>query len=86
VTTSTIIAIVVSLLMALLCGGAALLLLLLFVVGLVLLRRRGKKNITAKMAVKAGAERVSQVFMRTEGGLKAVDDEDDDEGDPRPIG
>ncbi|MEZ4238874.1 MAG: hypothetical protein R3F59_39215 [Myxococcota bacterium] len=74
---------VVMLLISLVCAAAAVLLLLLFVVGLVMLRRRGKKNISAREAVQAGAERVSQVFMRTEGGLRPVDDEDEDD---RPIG
>lgn len=77
-TTTTIIAIVVSLTLTVVCVGGAAVLLLLFVVGLVLLRRRGKQNVTAKEAVAAGAERVSQVFLRTKGGLQAVDDEGDD--------
>lgn len=76
--TGTIIAIVVSLLVTSLCAGAGFLLVLFFIVGVVMLRRRGKKNVTAKEAVQAGAERVSQVFTRTSGGLQAVDDDDDD--------
>lgn len=76
-TTGSIIAIVVSLLITATCLGAGFFLLLFFVVGIVLLRRRGKKNVTAKEAVQAGAERVSQVFMRTSGGLQAVDDSDE---------
>ena len=80
-----VVAIVVSVLIMLTCAGAGFLLLLFFVIGIVLLRRRGKKNVTAKEAVQAGAERVSQVFLRTKGGLQAVDDEDDKE-DNRPIG
>jgi uncharacterized membrane protein len=78
VTTGSIIAIVVSLLVTATCLGAGFFLLLFFVVGLVMLRRRGKKNVTAKEAVQVGAERVSQVFMRTSGGLQAVDDDADD--------
>jgi hypothetical protein len=81
VSTTTIIVIISSLL-AFLCAGVGFVLFLLFVIGLVLLRRRGKKKVTAKEAVAAGAERVSQVFMRTKGGgLQAVDGSDDDQED-----
>ncbi|MEQ1501708.1 MAG: hypothetical protein ABMB14_05730 [Myxococcota bacterium] len=82
---TTTIIVVVSSVLGLGCSCAAVVLLLLFVVGVVMLRRRGKTNVTAKEAVQAGAERVSQVFLRTKGGLQAVDDEDDKE-DNRPIG
>ncbi len=74
--TFTIIAIVVSLLTALICGGGGFLFFLFLIVGIILLRRRGKK-VTVKAAVSAGAESVSQVFMKTEKGLQAVDEDDD---------
>ncbi len=77
--TTTILIVTVLSLLVLMCGGGGMVLLLLFVVGLVLLRRRGKQNVTAKEAVKAGAESVSQMFMRTkDGGLAAVEDGDDE--------
>ena len=79
VSTSTIIAAVVFSLLVLMCGGGGLVLLLLFVVGLILLRRRGQKDVTARDAVKAGAESVSQMFMRTKDGNLAPMDEDDDD-------
>jgi hypothetical protein len=79
VSTTTII-ILISSLLAFLCAGAGFVLFLLFVIGLVLLRRRGKKKVSAKEAVQAGAERVSQVFMRTKGGgLQAVDGDDQED-------
>lgn len=62
----------------LLCGGGGCILVFLFILGFILLRRRGKKQVTAKEAVKVGAETVSQVFMRTNKGLQAADDDDDD--------
>ncbi|MEQ1565534.1 MAG: hypothetical protein ABMA64_07850 [Myxococcota bacterium] len=77
---TTTIIVIVSSLLAFLCAGAGFVLFLLFVIGFVLLRRRGKK-VTAKEAVAVGAERVSQVFMRTkDGGLQPVqaDDQEDD--------
>jgi hypothetical protein len=64
-------------LLSLLCCTATIFILLL-VIGIVLLRRRGKKEISMKAAVSAGAESVSQVFVRGKKGLEAMDDEDDD--------
>ena len=74
----TIISLVVSLLVAALCGGGMLFFFIVIVVGVILLRRRGQA-VTVKDAVSVGAESVSQVFMRTQGGLEPTDDEDDDE-------
>lgn len=51
----------------------------LLIIGIVMLRRRGKKKITVKEAVSAGAESVSQVFVRGKGGLQGMDDDDDDD-------
>ena len=68
---------IVSALLSLLCCAATIFAILL-VVGIVLLRRRGKKEISVKAAVSAGAESVSQVFVRGKQGLEAMDDEDDD--------
>lgn len=79
VSTSTIIIVVVFSLLVLMCGGGGLVLLLLFVIGVVLLRRRGQKDVTPTAAVKAGAESVSQMFMRTKDGGLAPMEEDDDE-------
>jgi UPF0716 family protein affecting phage T7 exclusion len=74
---SIIISLVVSVLCSLMCFGAGVLVLL-AILGFMMLRRRGKQNVTAKEAVAAGAERVSQVFRRSPGGgLEAVDDDDD---------
>ena len=73
----TIIGLVVSMILSLLCCGFGIFLFLL-VIGIVLLRRRGKKDITMKAAVSAGAESVSQVFVRGKGGQLDADDEDDD--------
>ncbi len=64
-----------------LCGGGGVLLLILGVVGFVMLRKRGKTKVSAKEAVTAGVESVSQVFVRTGGGLEAFDDDDDDDDD-----
>ena len=68
------------LLSGLLCGALAIFFFL-FVLGVVLLRRRGKKDVTAKEAVSAGVESVSQVFRRTPGGLSPDEDEDEDDDD-----
>lgn len=75
--TSSIIVILVSLLMSLVCFGVCVFMLLL-VIGIVILRRRGKKDVSMREAVSTGAETVSQVFVRGQGGLEAYDDEDDD--------
>lgn len=75
---TTIIGLLVSLLTMVLCCGLALFVFLL-AVGLVILRRRGKKDVTMKEAVSAGAETVSQVFVRGQGGLEALGDDDDDD-------
>ena len=61
------------------CAGGTLF--FLFLVGFLMLRRRGKKKVTAKEAVSAGVESVSQVFMRKPGGLADLDDDDDDDDD-----
>jgi hypothetical protein len=76
--TGTLVAIVISLLMSLFCCGIGVFMFVLLL-GFMLLRRRGKKKITMKQAVSAGAERVSQVFVRGKGGLQAADDDDDDD-------
>jgi hypothetical protein len=68
--------ILVSLFMSLLCCGG-MTLVFLAMVGFIILRRRGSKNVTAKAAVNAGVESVSQVFVRGKGGLQAADDDDD---------
>lgn len=75
---TTLIAIIVSALFTVVCGGGGCVFVGLMILGFVMLRRRGKKNVTAKQAVKAGVESVSQVFVRGEGGLAAYDDEDED--------
>lgn len=75
---TTIIGLLVSLLTTVLCCGLALFIFLLLV-GLVILRRRGKKDVSMKEAVSTGAETVSQVFVRGQGGLEALGDEDDDD-------
>jgi hypothetical protein len=75
---TTVIVIILLSTVALFCGGAGFVLLLLFVIGLVLLRRRGKQNVSAKEAVSAGAESVSQMFRRGQGGALQPADEDDD--------
>lgn len=75
--TSSIIVILVSLLMSLVCFGVCVFMLLL-VIGIVILRRRGRKDVSMREAVSTGAETVSQVFVRGQGGLQAYDDEDDD--------
>ena len=75
--TTSIIVILVSLLMSLVCFGVCVFMLLL-VIGIVILRRRGKKDVSMREAVSTGAETVSQVFVRGQGGLEAYDDEDDD--------
>ena len=58
------------------CGGSFFLILL--VLGFIVLRRRGKKNVSAREAVNAGVESVSQVFVRGKGGLQPADDDDSD--------
>ncbi len=73
--TGTLIAITVSLLLSLFCCGIGVFLFVLLL-GFLMLRRRGKKKISMKDAVSAGAERVSQVFVRGKGGLEAADDDD----------
>ncbi len=74
---TTVIAILFGLLTTLVCCGIGTLILLL-VLGVVILRRRGQKKVTMKEAVTAGAETVSQVFVRGQGGLEALGDDDDD--------
>jgi hypothetical protein len=74
--TGTLIGIAISLLLSLFCCGIGVFVFVLLL-GFMLLRRRGKKKITVKDAVSAGAERVSQVFVRGKGGLEAMDDDDD---------
>ena len=76
----SVVSIICSLVLSLLCVGAVLLFLVVLLVGVVLLRRRGSK-VTVKGAVSVGAESVSQVFMRTKGGLADMDDDDDDDDD-----
>jgi len=75
VDTGTIIGLLVSLLMSMLCCGVGILMAL-FVLGIIILRRRGKKKVTMKEAVSAGAETVSQVFVRGQGGLEDLGDDD----------
>lgn len=73
----SIIGLIVSLLILAACGGGGLLFFVVLVVGVILLRRRGQK-VTVKEAVSVGAESVSQVFMKTQGGLSPMDEDDDD--------
>ncbi len=73
---SSIIGIIISLFLSLLCCGGSVFFFLL-ILGVILLRRRGKKKVTMKDAVAAGAESVSQVFVRGKGGQLQDDDEDD---------
>jgi len=75
VDTGTIIGLLVSLLMSLLCCGVGILMAL-FVLGIIILRRRGKKKVSVKEAVSMGAETVSQVFVRGQGGLEDLGDDD----------
>lgn len=76
---TTIIILVISSLVSLFCAAIVVIVPILLIVGFMVLRRRGKKDATAKEALDAGVERVSQVFRRTQGGgLEAVDDEGDD--------
>jgi hypothetical protein len=74
---SIIIALVLSLLSTLVCCGGGIFFFIL-VLGIFMLRRR-KKKVTMKAAVKAGAESVSQVFVRGKGGQIEDDDDDDDD-------
>ena len=60
---------------ALCCGGFVLIFVL--ILGFVLLRRRGQKKVTARAAMSAGVESVSQVFVRGKGGLQPADEDDD---------
>lgn len=76
--TSMLIALLFSLLTTLVCCGIGILLLL-FVLGMYILRRRGAKDVSLKEAVTTGAETVSQVFVRGQGGLEALGDDDDDD-------
>lgn len=73
---TTLIALAVSLVLSLLCCGLGVFLFVV-VLGFWLLRRRGKKKITVKEAMNAGAVSVSQVFVRGQGGLQDYDDSDD---------
>lgn len=73
---SSLIIIIVSTLLSLLCCGGTMFLFVL-ILGFVLLRRRGKKDVTARDAMNAGVESVSQVFVRGQGGLQPADDDDD---------
>lgn len=75
--TTTLVALLVSLLTMLLCCGLGIFMLL-FVLGIVILRRRGRKKVSVKEAVSVGASTVSQVFVRGQGGLEALGDDDDD--------
>ena len=75
--TTAIIGLLLSLFLSLLCCGVGIFFFLL-VVGILILRRRGKK-VTVKEAVSTGAETVSQVFVRGQGGLEALGDDDDDD-------
>ena len=75
---SSILGLLFSLLCSLLCCGVSIFFFL-FIVGIVILRRRGQKEVSVKDAVNAGAETVSQVFVRGQGGLEALGDEDDDD-------
>ena len=77
--TTTLIALAVSALFAVVCGGGGFLVFVLGIVGFIVLRRRGKKTVSAQEAVSAGVESVSQVFVRGQGGLQALDDDEDDE-------
>ena len=74
---TSLIALAVSLVLSLLCCGLGVFLFVV-VLGFWLLRRRGKKKITVKEAMKTGAVSVSQVFVRGQGGLKNLDEDDDD--------
>ena len=76
---SSLLVIVVALSGLLCCFGSVFIIFIAF--GFILLRRRGKKKITAKEAVSAAAEQVSQVFVRGQGGLSALDDEEDEDED-----
>ena len=75
--TTSIIMLLVSLLTSLICFGVCIFMVLLLI-GIIILRRRGKKKVSMREAVTTGAETVSQVFVRGQGGLQAYDDEDDD--------
>ena len=68
----------VGFLVCLLCCGTGILFLLL-ILGFVILRRRGQECAKTKAAVSVGAETVSQVFVRGQGGLEALGDDDDDD-------
>jgi len=57
------------------CVGVPLFVLL--IIGFVVLRRRGAEKVTAKDAMNAGVESVSQVFVRGRGGgLEPADDDE----------
>lgn len=71
--TSLIIGLVSALLSLLCCGGT--LFLFVLILGFVLLRRRGQQDVSARDAMNAGVESVSQVFVRGKGGLEAADDD-----------
>lgn len=75
--TTAIITLLFGLLTTLVCCGVGILIVL-FALGLLILRRRGKKQVSMKEAVTTGAETVSQVFVRGQGGLEALGDDDDD--------
>lgn len=73
---------IVSLVSCLLCCTGAALLICLFV-GMTFLRKKGKKNVTPKEAVKAGAEQVSQMFIKpkkTREQLMAEEEEEERRG------
>ncbi len=72
---SSLIIVIISALLSLLCCGGTLFLFVL-ILGFVLLRRRGQKDVTARDAMSAGVESVSQVFVRGKSGLEAADDDD----------
>ena len=75
----SLIIMIVSLTLSLLCSGGFCLFFVFLIVGIIVLRRRGKKEVSAKEAVAAGVESVSQVFVRGKMGLEELDEDDDDE-------
>jgi hypothetical protein len=71
---SSLIILIISALLSLLCCGGTLFLFVL-ILGFVLLRRRGQTDVSARDAMNAGVESVSQVFVRGQSGLEAADDD-----------
>lgn len=76
--TTSIIMLLVSLLTTLICFGVCIFMVLLLI-GIIILRRRGNKKVSMREAVTTGAETVSQVFVRGQGGLQAYDDDEEDD-------